>query len=261
MKKKNKNLYKNIEWINFSEKVKKRDNYICQHCGRNEKKVILQVHHRIYKENKYIWEYALSDCISLCKGCHAREHGIIEPTYGWTLVNIIDLGELNGRCERKNCNTPIRYEHIAYHPKWGYKSVGSKCIEFLTEKDKLKSKEYLDLYKKISRVLNSTTWKQDRTKKNNKPFIYMEYQKSIIRIYGEEKKSTFAYQIAFYLGKNKNFEWNKIYSMGLESINNIENIKELALINLMGIIAKIKDKLEEYNVLRDIYINIKKSVK
>lgn len=255
-RKKIKKFYKNYRWIEFSEKVKKRDNYKCQHCMRSQEEVILQVHHEVYKKGKLIWEYVLSDCITLCKGCHAREHGLIEPTYGWTLISINDLGGLDGICERKNCNTPIRYEHIAYHPQWRYKTVGSTCIEFLTEKDKLKSREYLKLYKKISKILNTTIWENGKTKKNNKPFIYMEYNKSILRIYGNN--NNFSYQIAFFLKKNR-YEWLDIYNK-LQNINNIEIIKELGLINLMGEIAKERDKKEEHKALQNIYKNIRKSI-
>lgn len=250
-----KKFYRNYKWIEFSDYVKKRDNYKCQSCMRSQGEVVLQVHHEIYKKGKLIWEYALSDCITLCKGCHAREHGLIEPTSGWTLLSIDDLGELNGICERKNCNTSIRYEHIAYHPQWGYKAVGSECIKFLTEEDKLKSRQYLKLYKKISKILNTSTWDKDKTKKNNKPFIYIKYQKSIIRIY--ENHNKYSYQIAFYLGKNK-YKWLNIYNK-LKNINNIEIIKELALINLMGVIAYERNKIEEYKELQEIYRNIRKS--
>lgn len=151
---------------------------------------------------------------------------------------------------------PIRYEHIAYHPQWGYKTVGSTCIEFLTEEDKLKSREYLKLYKKISKILNTTIWENSQTKKNNKPFIYMEYKKSILRIY--ENNNKFSYQIAFHLGKNK-YKWFNIYNK-LQNINNIEIIKELGLINLMGEIAKKRDNKEEHKALQDIYRNIRKSI-
>lgn len=254
-RKKIKKFYRNYKWIEFSNYVKKRDNYQCQSCMRSQEEVVLQVHHNIYRKEKLIWEYALSDCITLCKGCHAREHGLIEPISGWTLLSIDDLGGLDGICERKNCNTSIRYKHIAYHPQWGYKTVGSECIKFLTEEDKLKSRQYLKLYKKISKVLNSTTWEKDKTKKNNKLFIYIKYKKSIIRIY--KNNDNFSYQIAFYVRKNK-YEWLNIYNK-LNHINNIEIIKELALINLMGIIADERDKVEEHKALQNIYKNIRKS--
>ena len=128
--------WRNENWFKFSEKVKNRDNYTCILCGRDSNEVILQIHHEIYIKGKLPWEYSLSDCRTLCKGCHAREHGLIEPDKGWSLLAIDDLGNLDGICERLNCGKKIRYEHLTYHPKWGYKNVGSTCIEHLTEQDK-----------------------------------------------------------------------------------------------------------------------------
>jgi len=66
------------EWQDFSDKVKKRDNFKCLQCSRDATEVVLQVHHEIYREDKLPWEYALSDCRTLCKGCHAKEHKLVE---------------------------------------------------------------------------------------------------------------------------------------------------------------------------------------
>lgn len=82
--KKPRKLYINEKWYEFSGKVKQRDEYKCLQCGRREPEVILQVHHEIYVKGKAPWEYPLSDCRTLCKGCHAREHKLIEPDKGWT---------------------------------------------------------------------------------------------------------------------------------------------------------------------------------
>jgi len=114
--KKLKKSWKNKKWYEFAEKVKKRDGYKCLKCERYDGEITLQVHHKVYRENKEPWEYALSDCISLCKGCHAVEHNLIEPTTGWFLIAVDDIGDLSGTCERKNCNSSIRYEHLTYHP-------------------------------------------------------------------------------------------------------------------------------------------------
>lgn len=59
------------------------------------------------------------------------------------------------------------------------------------------------------------------------------------------------------MGKNK-YKWLNIYNK-LKNINNIEIIKELALINLMGVIAYERNKIEEYKELQEIYRNIRKS--
>lgn len=90
----------------------KRDGHRCLNCERPSNKVILQVHHEIYIPNKAPWDYSLSDCRTLCKRCHAKEHGIIEPDKGWSLISIDDLGDIAGLCERQNCGKNIRYEHL-----------------------------------------------------------------------------------------------------------------------------------------------------
>jgi 5-methylcytosine-specific restriction endonuclease McrA len=77
-----KRIYVNDDWTAFSEKVKRRDGYKCLQCGRGTGEVTLQVHHEVYVAGKAPWEYALSDCLTLCKGCHAKEHGLIKPDRG-----------------------------------------------------------------------------------------------------------------------------------------------------------------------------------
>jgi len=252
--KKIRKFYRNFKWIEFSNSIKKRDRFKCLKCGRNSEEVTLQVHHNSYYENKKPWEYSLSDCITLCKGCHAREHNLIKPSYGWTLISVSDLGELSGICERKNCNTPIRYEHVAYHPQWGYKTVGSTCIEFLTEEDKFKSRQYIKFYTKIAKALHKFNWEKGKTEKG-RPFIGTKYKKSIIRVY----ENNLSYQLAFYLGNNRH-HWEKPIQPLKKKIKNIDFIKELALINLMGIIARERDKEEELEVLRNIFKNTKNSL-
>ncbi len=194
--------------------------------------------------------------MTLCKGCHAREHGLIEPTYGWTLISIDDLGDLTGLCERENCNTAIRYEHLAYHPQWGYKIVGSSCIDFLTESDKLKSKRYITLYTKIAKAFNKAQWETSITKKSYRTFLLTTYQKSSIRIYTDN----FHYQIGLYLGKDYT-EWEKPYKLfqNMDS-SKLKYIKELSLIHLMGVIASERDKHENHEAYREIYRNIRKSI-
>jgi len=252
-KKKIRKFYRNYEWVKFSKNIKERDNNKCTKCFRNSSEVVLQVHHSIYYENKKPWEYSWSDCIILCKGCHAREHNLIEPNYGWILISINDLGDLDGVCERKNCNQAIRYEHIAYHPQWGYKIIGSSCIEFLTQEDKFKSRQYINLYKKIAKALYKFNW--DKSVHYQRPFISTEYKKSIIRIY----EDNLSYQLAFYIGK-KRFHNEKPIQPLKKKVLNIEFIKELALIHLMGIIAKERYREEELEVLRDIFKNIRSSI-
>ena len=176
-------VYVNEKWLEFSNRVKWRDECKCLQCGRGEPEVVLQVHHVVYLEGKPPWEYALSDCRTLCKGCHARAHNLVEPARGWTLVAIEDLGGLDGVCERRGCGKEIRYAHITYHPAWGYKTVGSTCIEHLTRQDRLLSGNLVKIYKNISAHLHATAWMEGCTKKgigispvaiSTTPFGYME---------------------------------------------------------------------------------------
>ena len=91
MEKKRQKLYYKQEWKSFYNEVIKENDYCCSKYKKTSKETILQVHHLSYYENRKPWEYKINDCIVLCKGCHAEEHGIIEPTSGWELVEIYDI--------------------------------------------------------------------------------------------------------------------------------------------------------------------------
>ena len=187
---KRKNLHTNEKWFEFSRRVKARDGGKCLKCHRQPPGVTLQVHHEIYIPNKQPWEYALSDCTTLCKGCHAREHGHVEPNSGWFLLSIDDLGALEGVCERENCGTEIQYEHLTYHPDWGYKVVGSTCIEHLTQKDRNLSGKVLACYRNISKFVHRSDWHHGQTK-NGKAYVGAKHNHDLIRIYGEDGRYAF----------------------------------------------------------------------
>lgn len=243
-----KNLYTNEKWYEFSEKVKHRDNHTCLQCGRSAPEVVIQVHHEIYTPNKPPWEYALSDCRTLCKGCHAREHGLIEPDTGWTLLSIDDLGGLDGICERKNCGNEIRYEHLTYHPKWGYKIVGSTCIEYLTQEDRLISSHVLKVYKNISDYVNKSAWHRGTTKKG-KEYIVSPYSHHSIRIYGDDKR--YSFQIITKIKEIRRYTYHDIINAHGK---NLSEVKELAYITLKGTIS---DSEKEKKILRQLYRKIK----
>lgn len=135
-------IYSIDKWKDYSNKVKSRDGFKCTKCNRGkEDNIVLQAHNLNYIPSLLPWEYDLSHCITLCKGCHAREHDIIPPDSGWILVSIYDSGELDSNCYRpldnkgKICGQAIRYIHTIYHPLYGYCDVGSECVQFLTEED------------------------------------------------------------------------------------------------------------------------------
>ncbi|MCD8418365.1 hypothetical protein J2Q11_12020 [Tenacibaculum finnmarkense genomovar finnmarkense] len=244
-----KKSYQNSKWVNFSTKVKLRDGNKCLKCGRNEFEVILQTHHKSYKPNFEPWDYPLSDCITLCKGCHSREHGLVEPDSGWTLISIGDLGGLDGIYERKDCGTEIRYEHITYHPKWGEKIVGSTCIEYLTREDQYLSSEVLKIFKKISDFINKSVWKEGLTKKGN-TYLFTTHSHNQIRIYG--KNNYYSFQI---LLKNKGKKWFDFKDfIKVKQGKNLEQVKELGYIVLKGLLT---EKEEEKKLLRNIYSKIR----
>ena len=242
--KKLRKLYINEKWYEFSNRVKRRDGCECLQCGQKEPEVILQVHHEKYVEGLAPWNYPLSDCRTLCKGCHARSHGLIEPNSGWTLISIDDLGGLDGICERKSCGSEIRYEHYTYHPSWGYMVVGSTCIEHLTQEDKQISSSTLKHYKNISEFVHSNEWDVGYTK-NNKKHLKHKYKHHTIRIYGNENR--YAYQLVL---KEKGVRWHEYKDIVKVHNKGLNEVKELAYIVLKGTISESE---KEKTVLREIY--------
>lgn len=236
-----KKSYYNNKWYAFANQIKGRDNFTCLKCGRNESDVILQVHHNIYNDGLKPWEYPMSDCLTLCKGCHSREHNLVEPCSGWELISIDDLGSLSGICERRGCGNEIRYEHLIYHPQSGYKTVGSSCVEYLTNEDQYLSKQVVKLFKKISDFVSKSTWNEGFTKAGHE-FIFKIISSDTIRIYSNYNKHSF--QII--LKNNSNYKKNIINTVN----KNLEQVKELAYIVFMGL--KTDDEKMK-NILRDIY--------
>lgn len=173
--------YSKIEFEKLSEKKKKdfennKDYLIgCEMCGRNKSDgVILQVHHKHYDDSLNIHEYKRSDLMILCKGCHAREHGFLEPNNGWILESKYDLDDLIGECNRQKsksqdvdeiCEQAIRYEHSLYHPKGYTRVVGSTCVKHmvLTEPSQ----------KVFKSLTNETPEKKIKSHKESEKYIKM----------------------------------------------------------------------------------------
>lgn len=260
---KRKNIYKNLKWINFSEEVKKRDKYSCVKCQRNQSEVILQVHHNTYRKKKKIWEYGLSDCETLCKGCHRREHGILEPSEGWVLIDINDLGDKIGMCERYKCETSIRYENYIYHPSWGYITVGSTCVDYLTEVEREFCKNTRKIYEKVSKFLNikDSEWYKRKNKKENLNYKAINYDKRTkIAIYSRKENKNKNYSFNIFINKEWVFKkpWETKFQYG-----DIERVKEMALLQLLHrksrkkeiikTIEKIWDNmsLDDYLILKE----------
>ncbi|MBO9642747.1 MAG: HNH endonuclease [Pseudacidovorax sp.] len=124
-------LYRNKEWAAYRAKVIEADGHACTTCGaRASHGAKLQVHHVGYIPGFRPWDYPLSECRTLCKGCHAAEHGVVPPKVGWTLYSEDDLGGLNGECEL--CGQPLRYVFSVFHAQWGTMDVGTDCCDNLT---------------------------------------------------------------------------------------------------------------------------------
>lgn len=105
-------------------------------------------------------EYRYKDCETLCKGCHAREHGLIRPNTGWDFVSEDDLGAVLGECDL--CDTSIRYTFLVHHQHWEPMEVGATCYDHLTESTT--ASEILDLTTKLAgrlkRFVQSKRWER-----------------------------------------------------------------------------------------------------
>ena len=246
--KQSKIAYYNDNWFSFSDAVQLRDDYKCVKCGRRKGDIILQTHHKKYEKGLEPWEYPLSDCVSHCKGCHAREHNLIEPSEGWTLISIDDLGGPYGICEKRDCRKEIRYEHLIYHPNWGYKTVGSTCVEYLTHEDQYLSAEVIKVLRKISEFVQHSHWQIGTTKKGKK-YSYTTHLHHEIRIYGKENFYTF--QIAL---KEKGVKWFEFGEFIQARNKTINQVKELGFIFLK---EKITDDYGEKKILGNLYKKIK----
>ena len=122
--------YQSGRWRQFRREVIDLDGGRCSRCFRGEPEVVLQVHHKIYIPDRAPWQYDYCDCETLCKGCHAAEHGKIPPKSGWKYLGYEDLGDVSANCEL--CGSNFRYQFFVYHKGWGNMLVGSLCCNALT---------------------------------------------------------------------------------------------------------------------------------
>ena len=166
--------YKEHQWAVFRQSVIELDGYACVQCGRGQSEVTLQVHHKEYKLGLKAWEYPTSDCITLCKGCHAQIHGIIQPTYGWEYIGDEDLGDLVGTCENRGCGSDIRYSFTIFHPNWGTIEVGTICCDNLTDSQVASNfkESRLKFESRKQRFINSKRWVIDGTSQSIKQGLF-----------------------------------------------------------------------------------------
>ena len=169
--------YRDKKWYDKRQKIIERDNHTCTRCGRRLSDNQLQVHHLHYFEERKPWEYEDFELITLCKHCHAEEHGQVKPSYGWKYEGMEDLEDLVGDCD--NCHQAIRYAHLISHPDWGFMTVGSQCAENLTSAFGLSEREEdaKRLAQRYRRYLNSPKWK------NRKNGYFMDFDDYHIKIW------------------------------------------------------------------------------
>jgi len=172
-------LYRDKQWIEFREEVFEMDGYACVKCGRASPEVVLQVHHKEYQYGKPPWDYPLKLCETLCKGCHAREHGEIRPNEGWACYSEDDLGGLYGECEC--CGTSLRYVFHIHHEKWEPLAVGTDCCDKLT--GTTEATEYRKLLGRRKRFIVSKRWRNSPVGLHIKQGRSLEIE---IRLNGQE---------------------------------------------------------------------------
>ena len=148
------------KWEAFREQILDLDGFACRRCGKRQADgAVLQVHHTIYFPGRMPWDYPPSSCETLCKGCHAEQHGIIKPQTGWELLGWDDAGDLCEHCE--NCGTEIRYVFRIWHPNWEPLAVGEICCDNLTcpelASNFMESKKRYE--SRLARFLSSSRWR------------------------------------------------------------------------------------------------------
>lgn len=262
--------YKNKKWFNFRDIVFKKKGKLCEICRRDSSTTVIQCHHEFYEAEKEIWDYDIKDITVVCKGCHAREHDILEPDDGWSLIKVIDNGKgnLSGKCTRQKgngslCNEDIRFEHIIVHSKFHEeKIVGSTCIDHLTANSKVLAKEYQDSLKIIPKInsklkeldkpLNSSNfdkkpWKISVNKKSREVELQYRLNRTVeenkLKIISSIKKEKDCFSANLLINdvwyKFENKRNKKTYSRIYSSI---DNIKKLLLLIQEQQIHKFKNK-------------------
>jgi hypothetical protein len=167
--------YTKSEWKEFRDTVIEMDGYKCVDCGRSKSQVTLQVHHKTYVSGLKIWEHPPEECVTLCKGCHARRHNIIQPAFGWEYIDEEDLGDLIGTCENRGCSKSIRFCFTIFHKDWGTLEVGTNCCDYLTDSKAASNfkESKLRFESRQNRFLTSKKWTYENGiyKLIQKPFV------------------------------------------------------------------------------------------
>ena len=153
--------YRSKEWRQFRKILLEIVENRCQICARGtEDNVVLQVHHLSYRTGAKPWEYSFNECLAVCKGCHAIEHGIIPPFEGWEYQFVDDSGALDEECAL--CSNEIRYVHHLTHARWGSIEVGCDCADLLMNAS-VASERQTELKRRVARRLrfiDSPRWRK-----------------------------------------------------------------------------------------------------
>lgn len=78
-------------WREKRKTILHRDNHTCKRCQKQG--VVLEVHHRLYKNGLMAWEYENKDLISLCNQCHSDITAEIRASYKICVGKINSLTE------------------------------------------------------------------------------------------------------------------------------------------------------------------------
>ena len=123
-------------------------------------------------------------------------------------------------------------------------TVGSTCVEYLTEEFQIISKDRISLLKKVSDFVSNSHWEEGQTQKGHF-FVASKFNHNEIRIY--ESKYGFAYQIAQKHKGEKKLEFHKTKQV---YCRRVEQVKELSIVHLRALLSNDE---KEREILRDFY--------
>lgn len=104
---------KSPKWQRKRLEVMEGRSFECESCGDKEK--TLNVHHKIYRKNKKIWEYPNSDLECLCEDCHKESHTLAEKIReALSIMSLGDRYQILGYIEAMADTTPLNAESYEY---------------------------------------------------------------------------------------------------------------------------------------------------
>jgi hypothetical protein len=106
------------EWQEFRSRVLERDGERCTRCKLKLSR--LEAHHTRYIEGRRLWEYDLSDLVTLCRRCHEEAHK--EPVFIYSESGIVLRGFSHGPSpfETDRESSPMTLEGETYFWRHGY---------------------------------------------------------------------------------------------------------------------------------------------